>query len=100
MSITNPQTEVPMTLADIQRLQRWYRSYVLKNPSVDAHDLVLNAHLDTVRTAIEDRLVVRAQAIRSRSDVQRFQHTGAERRSRVTVPTRPPRITRAVAITH
>ena len=100
MSHTINTMEVPLTRADVARIQRWFRSYASKNSTIDAHDLVLNAHLETVRTAMEDRVVVRAQAIRQRSDSVRFQHTGAERRSRVSVPARPQRIVRAVAITH
>jgi hypothetical protein len=100
MSHTNPTVDLRLTLADVARMQRWYRSYALKNDRIDAHDLVLNAHLDTVRTNMEHRLVVRADAIRHRSDTVRFQHTGAERRNRVTVQVRPRRIVRAVALTH
>jgi hypothetical protein len=106
MSTNHNTVELPLTLADIARVQRWYRSYALKNATIDAHDVVLNAHLDTVRVAMEDRLVVRADAIRHRSDSVRFQHTGAERRSRLTVPgiahsVRPQRIIRpALAVTH
>lgn len=75
-------TDVTLSANELMRLGSWYRSHVAdKHAITTPEDIVLDAKLNMIRVDLENRHVVRSEAVRTRSDVQR--HVGVERRTRV-----------------
>jgi catechol-2,3-dioxygenase len=76
-------TDVTLSAGELERLDSWYKSLIAdRHARVTPEDLVLNAKLKMILVDLENRRVVRSEAINNRY-APRAQHTGVERRSRV-----------------